>query len=85
MIDNSYKPKILDSLKGYTLDTFLGDLTAAIVVAIIALPLSIALAIASGVGPNEGLYTSIVAGFVISFLGGQKFKYQDQRLLYLAS
>ncbi len=74
MIDNSFKPKILDSLQGYTLDTFLGDLTAAIVVAIIALPLSIALAIASGVGPNEGLYTSIVAGFVISFLGGTKIQ-----------
>ena len=74
MIDNSYKPKILDSLKGYTLDTFLGDLTAAIVVAIIALPLSIELAIASGVGPNEGLYTAIVAGFIISLLGGTKIQ-----------
>lgn len=74
MIDNSFKPKILDSLQGYTLDTFLGDLTAAIVVAIIALPLSIALAIASGVGPNEGLYTAIVAGFFISLLGGTKIQ-----------
>ena len=74
MFDNSYKPKIFDSLKGYNLDTFLCDLTAAIVVAIIALPLSIALAIASGVGPNEGLYTAIVAGFVISLLGGTKIQ-----------
>ena len=74
MFDNSYKPKILDSLKGYNLKTFLGDLTAGIVVAIIALPLSIALGIASGVGPNEGLYTAIVAGFVISFFGGTKIQ-----------
>lgn len=74
MFDNSFKPKILDSLKDYNLNTFFGDLTAAIVVAIIALPLSIALAIASGVGPNEGLYTAIVAGFVISLLGGTKIQ-----------
>jgi SulP family sulfate permease len=74
MFDNSFKPKILDSLQGYNLDTFLGDFTAAIVVAIIALPLSIALAIASGVGPNEGLYTAIVAGFVVSLLGGTKIQ-----------
>lgn len=74
MLDNSYKPKILDALKDYNLDTFLGDFTSAIVVAIIALPLSIALAIASGVGPNEGLYTAIVAGFVISLLGGTKIQ-----------
>ena len=74
MLDNSFKPKILDSLKGYNLKIFIGDLTAAIVVAIIALPLSIALAIASGVGPNAGLYTAIVAGFVISLLGGTKIQ-----------
>lgn len=72
MFDSSYKPKILDSFKGYNLKTFLGDLSAGIVVAIIALPLSIALGIASGVGPNEGLYTAIVAGFVISLFGGTK-------------
>ena len=72
MFDSSYKPKILDSFQGYNLKTFLGDLSAGIVVAIIALPLSIALGIASGVGPNEGLYTAIVAGFVISLFGGTK-------------
>ena len=74
MLDNSFRPKILDSLKGYNLKTFIGDLTAAIVVAIIALPLSIALAIASGVGPNAGLYTAIVAGFVVSLFGGTKIQ-----------
>lgn len=74
MLDNSFKPKILDSLNGYNIKTFIGDLTAAIVVAIIALPLSIALAIASGVGPNAGLYTAIVAGFIISLLGGTKIQ-----------
>ena len=74
MFDSSYKPKILDSLKDYNLNTFLGDLSGGIVVAIIALPLSIALAIASGLGPNEGLYTAIVAGFVVSLFGGTKIQ-----------
>ena len=71
---NSLKPKIFDTIKTYNLKTFLSDLSAGIVVAIIALPLSIALAIASGVGPNEGLYTAIVAGFVISLFGGTKIQ-----------
>ncbi len=65
-----FEPKLFKSLKNYNLKKFSSDLVAGIIVAIIALPLSIALAIASGVAPEKGLYTAIVAGFVISFLGG---------------
>lgn len=64
------KPKLFSTLKGYTRAQFAKDLVAGIIVAIIALPLSIALAIASGVNPEQGLYTGVIAGFFISFLGG---------------
>ena len=66
------KPMLFTALKGYTKEQFLKDFISGIIVAIIALPLSIALALASGVGPEEGLYTAIVAGFIISFLGGSR-------------
>ncbi|WP_307975659.1 sulfate permease [uncultured Streptococcus sp.] len=66
------KPKFFTTLKGYTSAQFMKDLVAGIIVAIIALPLSIALAIASGVNPEQGLYTAVVAGFFISFLGGSR-------------
>ena len=66
------KPELLLSLKHYSKEMFMKDLVAGIIVAIIALPLSIALALASGVTPEQGLYTAIVAGFVISALGGSK-------------
>lgn len=66
------KPKLFSVMKNYTKEQFLKDLVAGIIVAIIALPLSIALALASGVKPEEGIYTAIVAGFVISFLGGSR-------------
>ncbi len=66
------KPKLFSCLKNYSGQQFAKDLTAGVIVAIIALPLSIALALASGVGPEQGLYTAIVAGFVISFLGGSR-------------
>lgn len=59
-------------MKTYTKEQFVKDLIAGIIVAIIALPLSIALALASGVTPEKGLFTAIVAGFVISFLGGSR-------------
>jgi len=65
-------PKLFSCIKSYTKEQFVKDIIAGIIVAIIALPLSIALALASGVGPEEGLYTAIVAGFVISFLGGSR-------------
>ena len=61
---------LLTSLKSYDRSQFVKDVTAGIIVAIIALPLSIALALASGVGPEAGIFTAIVAGFVISALGG---------------
>ena len=59
-------------MKNYSKAQFFKDVTAGIIVAIIALPLSIALALASGVGPEQGLYTAIVAGFIVSFLGGSR-------------
>lgn len=59
-------------MKGYTKEQLIKDILSGIIVAIIALPLSIALAIASGVGPVQGLYTAIVAGFFISFFGGSR-------------
>ena len=66
------KPKLFSVMKTYTKEQFLKDVVAGIIVAIIALPLSIALALASGVGPEEGIYTAIIAGFLISFLGGSR-------------
>lgn len=69
---NELKPKLFDTLKGYTGKQFARDVVSGIIVAIIALPLSIALAIASGVGPVQGLYTAIIAGFFISFFGGSR-------------
>ena len=67
---SSLKPMLLTCLKSYDRSQFIKDVTAGIIVAIIALPLSIALALASGVGPEAGIFTAIVAGFVISALGG---------------
>ena len=65
-----FQPKLFSALKTYDGKQLANDLVAGIIVAIIALPLSIALAIASGVSPEQGLYTAIVAGFVIAFFGG---------------
>lgn len=67
-----FYPKIISSFKGYNSQKLLSDVVAGIIVAIIALPLSIALAIASGASPAQGLYTAIVAGFTISLLGGSR-------------
>lgn len=69
---NQFRPKFFTTIKNYTKQQFLSDFTAGIIVAIIALPLSIALAIASGVSPEKGLHTAIIAGFLISFLGGSR-------------
>jgi SulP family sulfate permease len=66
------KPKLFSVMKTYTKEQFVKDVVAGIIVAIIALPLSIALALASGVGPEQGIYTAIVAGFLISFFGGSR-------------
>ncbi len=67
-----FEPKIVSTFKDYNASKFASDIIAGIIVAIIALPLSIALAIASGVQPVQGLYTAIVAGFVIALLGGSR-------------
>lgn len=64
------KPMLFTTLKTYSKNQLVKDLVAGIIVAIIALPLSIALALASGVGPEQGIYTAIVAGFIISMFGG---------------
>ncbi len=66
------KPELFSSLRGYTRGQLIKDLTAGLIVAVIALPLSIALALASGVGPEQGIYTAIIAGFLISLLGGSR-------------
>ena len=66
------KPKILTTLPGYTREALLADVLAGISVALVALPLSLAIAIASGADPAKGLVTAIVAGFLISLLGGSR-------------
>lgn len=66
------KPKLFSVIKDYSKEQFIKDLTAGIIVAIIALPLSIALALASGVKPEQGIYTAIAAGFFASLLGGSR-------------
>jgi sulfate permease, SulP family len=65
-------PKIVTALKDYNRAKFLGDLVAGLIVGVVALPLAIAFAIASGVTPGRGLWTAIVAGFLISLLGGSR-------------
>ncbi len=68
----TFKPKILEIIKSYSKKQLISDIVAGFIVAIIALPLSIALAIASGVSPEKGLYTAVAAGFVIALLGGSR-------------
>ena len=67
-----FKPKLFDTLKNYTYRQFTKDLMAGLIVGIVALPLAIAFGIASGVSPEKGLYTAIIAGFIISALGGSR-------------
>ena len=76
-----FKPKLLTSLKNYSKENFMADLMAGIIVGIVALPLAIAFGIASGVSPEKGITTAIVAGFIISLLGGSKV--QSSRLFKL--
>lgn len=72
-VDNTmFRPKLFDTLKDYRTPQFSKDLMAGIIVGIVALPLAIAFAIASGVSPEKGLYTAIIGGFVISALGGSR-------------
>ena len=68
----AFQPKLFRTLKHYSKQTFISDLMAGIIVGIVALPLAIAFGIASGVSPEKGIITAIIAGFIISFLGGSK-------------
>lgn len=72
MKPDKLKPMLFSVMKNYSKQQFIKDIIAGVIVAIIALPLSIALALASGVGPEQGIYTAIVAGFLISFFGGSR-------------
>ena len=67
-----FRPKLISTLKNYSKETFMADLMAGLIVGIVALPLAIAFGIASGVSPEKGIITAIMAGFVISLLGGSK-------------
>ena len=67
-----FKPKLVSCLKNYSKETFMADLMAGVIVGIVALPLAIAFGIASGVSPEKGIITAIIAGFIISLLGGSK-------------
>src|SRR3989338_1707602 len=67
-----FAPKLFSTLKSYTLRQFADDAVAGVIVGIVALPLAIAFAIASGVTPDRGLVTAIVAGFIVSTLGGSR-------------
>ena len=67
-----FRPKIIDTLKQYDREQFVKDLWAGIVVGIVALPLAIAFSIASGLSPEKGLFTAVIAGFIISALGGSR-------------
>lgn len=67
-----FRPKIVDTLKNYDRKQFTKDLMAGVIVGVVALPLAIAFGIASGVSPEQGLYTAVIAGFIISALGGSR-------------
>ena len=67
-----FRPKLFETLKDYNRQQFLKDLMAGLIVGLVALPLAIAFAIASGVSPEKGIYTAIIAGFIISAMGGSR-------------
>ncbi len=71
-IDFAFRPKLLDTLKNYSAAAFMTDLTAGFTVGIVALPLAMAFAIASGVKPEAGIFTAVIAGFLVSSLGGTR-------------
>src|SRR6188768_1891038 len=73
-MDSAWVPASVRALRGYTSATFFHDLTAGVVVALVALPLAMAFAIASGLTPQAGIYCAIVTGFIISALGGSRFQ-----------
>src|ERR1700710_1489674 len=67
-----FRPKLIDTLKNYRKDQFFKDVIAGVIVGVVALPLAIAFAIASGVSPEKGIFTAIIAGLIISVLGGSR-------------
>src|SRR5437667_9143421 len=71
-IDLSFRPRLFETLKKYSAQDFFADLTAGLTVGIVALPLAMAFAIASGVKPEAGIFTAVIAGFLISALGGSR-------------
>jgi len=72
LVDLPFRPRLIDSLKNYSKEDFVRDIIAGITVGIVALPLAMAFGIASGVDPKAGIYTAIVAGFIVSLLGGSR-------------
>lgn len=72
-MSNHFEPKLITVLKeGYSKKQFLSDLTAGIIVGIVAIPLAIAFSIASGVKPEQGLFTAVIAGIIVSAFGGSR-------------
>ncbi|MEI7807236.1 MAG: SulP family inorganic anion transporter [Verrucomicrobiota bacterium] len=71
-INFTFRPKLCDTLKNYSAPAFFADLTAGLIVGIVSLPLAIALAIASGLKPEIGIFTAIIGGFLVSALGGSR-------------
>src|SRR5213078_1295898 len=71
-MNSRWTPKLFESLRGYDAQKFVADLVAGITVGLVALPLSMAFAISSGVPPQAGIYCGVVAGFLISALGGSR-------------
>src|SRR5437667_6740063 len=67
-----FQPRLIETLKGYSMKDFTPDLIAGITVGIVALPLAMAFAIASGVKPEAGIFTAVIAGFIISERGGSR-------------
>src|SRR6266496_1677525 len=68
----SFRPKLVDTFRSYSSEKFFADAVAGITVGIVALPLAMAFAIASGVKPEAGIFTAVIAGFIISALGGSR-------------
>ena len=75
-----FKPQLAATLRNYNRQTFMKDLMAGVIVGIVALPLAIAFGIASGVSPEKGIITAIVAGLIISVFGGSKCRYEAPRV-----
>ncbi|SMF07725.1 SulP family inorganic anion transporter [Pseudogulbenkiania subflava] len=73
MLNLSFRPRLIDALKGYHREGFRHDVLAGLTVGIVALPLAMAFAMASGVTPQAGIFTAVIAGFLASLLGGTKF------------